>query len=374
MHLCIDARIFSPKFTGIGRYTHELVKQFLVLRPDWKFTLFLAQSQYSDFLSEIEHNDFYKTIDITLLEANEKMYSFHEQTTFLQKLNSIDADVFWFPHFNVPYFFRKKFVVTVHDLTLSKFPGKKMNSFVHRFVYFKILRHALQKSKHILTVSKNTKQDIIHDENINEKKITIAYNAVGNEFFEYYASLNDSRSHENIPYFLYTGQHREHKNVLTAVKAFHLFLQNFPEYKFILTGKPNPLYPEVKEYIKKHNLSEQILLVGLVPEKKLLELYKHAKAYIFPSFYEGFGIPPLEAMAMHTPVIASNSSCIPEICENAALYFNPNDTEMLCTKMNELVKNKWLEEKLIDEGALQVKKYNWKESALIILKKFENLC
>ncbi len=374
MHLCIDARIFSPKFTGIGRYTHELVKQFLVLKPDWKFTLFLATEQYDVFLSEIKKNPLYANINIQLLEANEKMYSVQEQTIFLKKLNKIHADIFWFPHFNVPYFFNKKFVVTVHDLTLSKFPGKKMNSFFHRFIYFKILRHALKKSKHILTVSQNTKDDIITDENIDAKKITIAHNAVGEEFFEYKEKLqSEIEITEKSKYFLYTGQHREHKNVITLVKAFHLFLKNNKNYRLVLTGKPNPLYPDVINYIKNNNLEKNIILAGLVPERELLQLYKNAKCYIFPSLYEGFGIPPLEAMAMNTPVIASNSSCIPEICENAAIYFNPNDINMLAEKMQELVKNKWLEEKLIESGKIQVKKYNWKKSAIIILKKFEEL-
>ncbi|HID91867.1 TPA: glycosyltransferase family 1 protein [Candidatus Peregrinibacteria bacterium] len=375
MHLCIDARIFSPKFTGIGRYTHELVKQFLQLKPDWKFTLFLNTEQHDTFLKEINNskNTLYQNIDINLFIADEKMYSIQEQTYFLQKLNKVNADLFWFPHFNVPYFFNKKFVVTVHDLTLSKFPGKKMNSFIHRFIYFKILRHALHTSAHILTVSENTKTDIITDEKISENKITIAHNAVGKEFFNFSATTLSK-----FQYFLYTGQHREHKNIITLVKGFHEFIKKsdnskFSHYKLILTGKVNPLYPEVTDYITNNNLEKSIFCVGLVSEEKLLELYKNAKAYIFPSFYEGFGIPPLEAMAMKTPVIASTSSCIPEICGDAALYFDPNNQKELTKKLEELVKNKWLEEKLIQSGLEQVKKYDWEKSAKIIIKQFEEL-
>ena len=381
MHLCIDARIFSSKFTGIGRYTHELVKQFLLLKPGWKFTLFLNKEQHDIFTLEIKNNSVYAKIDIELLIAHETMYSLQEQTTFLHKLNKIDADIFWFPHFNVPYFFNKKFIVTVHDLTLSKFPGKKMNSLIHRFVYFKILRHALEKSKHILTVSNNTKTDIITDEKIDKNKITIAYNAVGNEFFEYNKSVNNEDfvklqtkfSIKKSQYFLYTGQHREHKNIITLVQAFHVFIKKQKNnlFKLVLTGKPNPLYTEVKKYIELHTLDKSIFLTGLVSETELLSLYKNAKCYIFPSLYEGFGIPPLEAMAMNTPVIASNSSCIPEICEDAAIYFNSKDENMLAQKMQEIVKNKWLSEKLIASGKNQIQKYDWKKSAVIIIKKFE---
>jgi len=381
MHICIDARMFSPKFTGIGRYTHELVKQFLLLKPDWKFTLFLNKKQYDAFTLEIKNNSAYAKIDIELFIADETIYSLQEQTTFLQKLNKIDANIFWFPHFNVPYFFNKNFIVTVHDLTLSKFPGKKMNSFIHRFVYFKILRHALQKSKHILTVSENTKTDIITDEKINKDKITIAYNAVGNEFFEYNKSINCEDfekleakfSIKKSQYFLYTGQHREHKNIITLVKAFHKFItqQDNNTFKLILTGKENPLYTEVNNYIELHGLKKSIILTGLVSETELLSLYKNAKCYIFPSLYEGFGIPPLEAMAMNTPVIASNAACIPEICEDAAIYFNSKDENMLAQKMQDIVQNKWLVEKLIASGKNQLEKYDWKKSAIIIIKKFE---
>lgn len=366
MHILIDARLYSPRFTGIGRYTHEMVKQFFIQKPDWKFTLMLGEKEFHDFSPP--------SSNIIKILAPESIYSLAEQTTFLQKLNSVDADLTWFPHFTVPYFYKKPFVVTVHDLTLSKFPGKKMNSFLHRTVYFKILRNALKKSRSILTVSENTKQDLIKDEHVNSQKITIAHNAVGEEFFNFrtHSKPVSEKLHINTPFFLYTGQHREHKNLHGMVRGFHRFLEKTGEnMKLVITGKENPLYPEFWEYCKEHSLEDKVMTVGLVDESDLLALYKEASAYIFPSFYEGFGIPPLEAMAMETPVIASNASCIPEICSDAALYFDPKNPSELAEQMEQLIHSPDLQREMIEKGKEQVQKYSWADSASIIIKQFE---
>ncbi len=366
MHILIDARLYSPRFTGIGRYSFEIIKEFFKQKPSWKFTLLLAKKEFDAFTPPSEN--------ITKILADEKIYSIGEQTTFLQKLYSIDADLTWFPHFTVPYFYKRKFIVTVHDLTLSKFPGKKMNSFIHRMVYFAILRNALKNSKHILTVSENTKKDIVTDEKISSDKITIAHNAVGEEFLNFLTPKVPVSKKLKIDskFFLYTGQHREHKNLHGMVKGFHKFLQETKEeYKLVITGKENPLYPEFWEYCKKHNLQEKVLTVGLVDENDLLALYQEATAYIFPSFYEGFGIPPLEAMALNTPVIASNASCIPEICGDAALYFTPSDSDELAKQMKKLTSDTLLQNTLIEKGRKQIQKYSWKSSAKKILKIFE---
>lgn len=367
MHLCIDGRLFSANY-GIGRYTFELFRQFVILRPFWKFTLILHPE---------EHAKHSFPASVTVIECDAKIYSFAEQTKFLSVLNSINADITWFPHFAMPLLFHKPFVVTVHDLTLSKFPGKKKNSFLHRFAYTAVLNKALHQSKAIFAVSEYTKNDIIHDENISSEKITVGYNAVGKEFLEYISDESFSLKSMGIssPFFLYVGNWREHKNLLGLIQGFHQFLNktNIP-MQLVVTGKEDPLYPEFLEYRKQHGLEKQVITPGLVSEKILMELYKRSKAFVFPSFYEGFGLPPLEAMAMGTPVIASSASCIPEICADAVLYFNPYIPEELATQMQAFITNPDIQTSLIQKGKDQVQKYSWKTTAEILLKKFEELC
>jgi len=180
MHVAIDARLYSSKYTGIGRYTHEITTRLFDLHPQWRFSLFLSPEEFSLFRPPSQN--------ITAIPAPENIYSLGEQTSFLWKLHKVNADITWFPHFNVPLLYKKKFIVTVHDLTLSKFPGKKMNSWVHRTIYFAVLHHALNNAHHILTVSNHTKNDIITEENVLPHKISVAGNAVGKEFLDYSSS------------------------------------------------------------------------------------------------------------------------------------------------------------------------------------------
>jgi len=366
MHLVIDARLFSSTF-GIGRYTFELTKHFFNLRPDWKFTLLISKE-------EMQKHSFPKNVQC--IEANEKIYSLGEQTSFLKKLLSVNADLTWFPHFSLPLLYSKPFVTTVHDMTISLFPGKKKTSIFHRIAYNLTIKNALWRSKHIFTVSENTKKDIIEMEHINPQKITVAYNAVGKEFFEYKSPNEDILSPLGItkPFFFYAGNWREHKNVLGLIKGFHYFLKTTnTQMQLVVTGKPDPLYPEFLKYRKENNLESEVIVPGLVEETTLMELYKKAKVFVFPSFYEGFGLPPLEAMAIGTPVISSNKACMPEICEDSALYFNPKEIKEISHQMKVLIEDENLLLELSKKGKKHAKKYSWETSAEILLRRFEEL-
>ncbi len=365
MHILIDARMYSPQFTGIGRYVYEIIQEFFRQKPEWQFTLFLGEDTFKTFIPPSKN--------IRKILAPEKIYSFEEQTSFLKKLMKEKGDITWFPHFNVPILYPRPFFVTIHDLTLSKFPGKK-HSFLKNLIYKSILKNALWRSEKILTVSKNTKKDIIFDEHISPQKILIAENAVGKEFLEFIPEKNFNFSSFGITkkFFLYTGQWRSHKNIVGMAEAFQKFLKkNGKIAQLVITGKENPLYPEFLEYREKNNLYEDILPVGLVNEKTLLHLYSKATAYVFPSFYEGFGIPPLEAMAVKTPVISSSSSSIPEVCGDAVLYFNPSNIDDINEKMEKIFFDRSLQKELIEKGLEHIQKFSWKNSAKKIIKALE---
>lgn len=365
MHVLIDARLYSPTF-GIGRYTFELVKAFLVLRPDWHFTLMMPSKEAK--------NASFPKHQVTIITADEPIYSVSEQTSFLTKLMKVPADITWFPHFSLPLFYPKPFVVSVHDLTISKFPGKKKSSWLHRMAYHITLKNALYRSKCVFTVSEHTKKDIIEMEKISPEKITVAYNAVGEEYFSYTSNPNIDISKMGIihPFFFYAGNWREHKNILGLIKGFHQFIKTSnSKYQLVVSGKEDPLYPEFLEYRKKENLESVVITPGLVSEQVLMELYKKAYAFVFPSFYEGFGLPPLEAMAMGTCVIASNTSCIPEVCGDAAVYFDPYDENSLSKALEEYTNSQEIQNSLQQKGYIQAKKYDWNASAEILLKKME---
>ncbi|MEA3304428.1 MAG: glycosyltransferase family 1 protein [Patescibacteria group bacterium] len=360
MKIGIDARMYSPAFTGIGRYVKELTDNLFRLDTENEYVLFLNKEQYDSFTPP---NDRVKKV---CSEAG--YYSLKEQTIFLKEIMKEKLDLMHFTHFNSPILYPKKSIVTIHDLTLSKFPGKKMTKWYHRLGYHATVRAALSKATHIIAVSQNTKKDIVELKGSPEEKISVIYESVGEEF----TVLSETTVQAHLEkynlqpeqYFLYTGVWRDHKNVVGMIHAFAEIVKNNPGYKLVMTGKEDPYYPEVLEAIAHHKLEDSIILPGIVPEEDLIALYNGALCYVFPSFYEGFGLPPLEAMRCHTPVIASNTSCIPEITgADNALYFDPHNTIEIANRMQQIIDEPETRKKLIKNGIYHVQTFSWEKMA-----------
>ncbi|MBT3349052.1 glycosyltransferase family 4 protein [bacterium] len=361
----IDARMFSDAFTGIGRYNFELTRRFFSKFPDVQWVLFLNEPQFSQF-------DFPK--NVRKICVNAPHYSLAEQTHFLKILNREKCDLVHFTHFNVPILYRGKFVVTIHDTTISFFPGKKFSSWWRKIAYRIVISNAIFRSKKVITVSKNTAADVEKLFRVSPKKITPIWNGIGNEFSPRSESEHfEIRKKFDLPekFLLYTGVWREHKNLVGLLRAFARIKNEELKIKnlnLVITGKQDPNYPEVLETVKNLNLEKSVKFVGLVDFADLQKLYSAAAVYVFPSFYEGFGLPPLEAMAAGTPVAASNSSAIPEVCGDAALFFNPKNTEEMAAKISEILENPKLAADLVARGAERVKKFSWDFSADATLK------
>jgi glycosyltransferase involved in cell wall biosynthesis len=362
MKIGIDARIFSSGFTGIGRYTQELIKELIKINDKnslkHELVLFFNQPEYSKYSPE--------NSNVKKVLVNAKHYSFKEQTVFLKKLKEENCDIVHFPHFNVPIFYRRPYTVTIHDLTLSFFPGRKMTKWFHRLAYNLTINNATKKAKKVIAVSENTKKDIVEHLKISEEKIKTIYNGVSSEFkiVENQQALIRTLEKYKISkdFLLYTGVWRNHKNLKRLIDAFALVKENI-DLQLVITGKPDPHYPEVKSAINENNLEGEVILTGLVEEEDLVNLYNSARIYVFPSLYEGFGFPPLEAMRCGTPVAASNSSSIPEVCKEAATYFDPYDIEDIAEKIEALYKDPSLQYDLIEKGVERSKDFSWEKMA-----------
>lgn len=360
MKIGIDCRFFSTRFTGIGRYTHELVENFIRLNNK------LARPhQLVLFFNNPEYKNFKTSRHVKKILVNVRHYSLAEQFIFLNKLNRENLDLVHFPHFNVPILYNKPYIVTIHDLTLSMFPGQKMTKWYHRAGYNLTIKNAIKKAKKIIAVSKNTKKDLIKILKAPAKKITVIYNGLSPKFKIIPAHKSASSSTNFTPFLLYTGVWRSHKNLPRLIEAFKILkTKTLNNLKLIITGNPDPHYPEINNTVKKLRLQKDVIFPGLVGEKELIKLYNQAGIFVFPSLYEGFGLPPLEAMACGTPVAASNSSSIPEICgKENAIFFDPHKVNDIAEKLDLLYKNKDLQEKLIRNGLAHSAKFSWKKTA-----------
>jgi len=358
MKIGVDCRMYSSNFTGVGRCTYEVVKSYIEENKKQGYPHELVL-----FFNEPEYSSFEESKNVKKILVNAKHYSLAEQIGFAKKLYKEKLDLVHFPHFNHPILYRKPFIVTIHDLTLSLYPGKKMTKWYHRLAYHIVIRNAVKKAKKIIAVSRNTKNDIIRFLRVDPKKITVIHNGLTKEFTFIHDVTKFDKTLKKYkikkPFLLYTGNWRDHKNLVRLVKAFKILKEKYYfDFNLVLTGKENSFYPEVKQTIKDLELENEIILPGLVSEEELVYLYNAAFIYVFPSLYEGFGLPPLEAMACGTPVVASFSSSMPEILKDNVVYFDPYDEKDLAEKIQKLHTDVKLQTELIGKGMDLVKEYN----------------
>jgi glycosyltransferase involved in cell wall biosynthesis len=355
----IDARFCTAKATGIGRHVFELIKGIAEIDKNNEFHIFLNEEQYESFVCP--GKNFYKH------KTKSKHYSFSEQLGFWRQLESYKFDLMIFPHFNAPILYSRPFVVTIHDLTLHKFPGGKKRDIISKLAYRLLIHTVVRKAKHCFAVSENTKRDMMKYLKISSEKITVAYNGVSQRFSPIHDvdRLKKFRIKHQLPekYILYTGVFRSHKNIERLIDAYAMCKKNHSEFQLslVLAGPHDSASTDIPERIKRYGLEKDIFLTGFFPEEEMQELYSASTAYIFPSLYEGFGIPPIEAMQCEVPVACSNTSSLPEVCGDAVLYFDPYNTKEISEALFQISNDEKLRKDLVEKGKKQSQKFSWKD-------------
>ena len=363
--------MYSTDFTGIGRYVYELISNLVKLDRKHEYVVFMNAAEYKQFEPTS------KRISKVLVHA--KHYSLAEQLGFWRAISRQKLDVMHFTHFNSPILYRGKSVVTIHDLTLSFFPGKKMNSAFYRFAYNVVLRNSVRHANRVIAVSQNTKKDLMEELGTASSKVEVVYEGVNENFSPKFKAedVENLKRKYGITrdYMLYTGVWRSHKNLVNLIRALKM-LQGDEGFEplLVITGEEDPYYPEVKRTVMELGLEHQVIYTGLVSEEELVSLYQGAHLYVFPSLYEGFGLPPLEAMRCGVPVVASKSSCIPEVCgEDNAVYFDPYDPEDLANALRKTWMDVPLRETLRANGLKHSRRFSWEKMAEETLKIYESL-
>ncbi len=362
MKIAIDARFYGSIGKGLGRYTQKLIENLEELDFTNEYVIFLRRENWDEY--QPRNSNFSKVL------ADIKWYTLKEQFAIPKIIKKHKPDLVHFPHFNIPIFYRKPFVVTIHDLILFHFPTKKATTLSSLKYFFKKIGHrlvitnAVKKSRKIIAVSNNTKKDILNYFSVSPNKIEVTYEAV---------DIRAKPNHllpewiiENYgiikPYILYVGNSYPHKNLERLVLAFKILKKRHPNLKLVLVGKEDYFYRRLKKFVYE-NQAKDVIFTGYVEDDDLPAVYREALAYVFPSLYEGFGLPPLEAMARRTPVIASKSSCIPEILGNAAEYFEGRAVSEMAEKIEAVITDKQRQAELIAAGEKQVQKYSWRKLA-----------
>jgi len=276
-------------------------------------------------------------------------------------------DVLFVPAHVLPVISPKKSVVTIHDVGFKRFPElyKKIQVAYHEITTQDIVRRGAR----IITVSEFCKREIVELYRAKPENIFVTH--LGFDQERYRPQVTSRKSQNEKPYILFVGRIDKKKNLLTLVRAFEQIAEAFPDLELKLAGTfsgPAGLSTtgshELMEVICKSKVESRIHMLGYVSEDEKIALLSNALMYVQPSMYEGFGLPPLEAMACGTPTICANSTSLPEIVgEGNALFFDPMDVNQLASRMSQVASSEELREQLIQKGLEWSKRYDWRKTA-----------
>ncbi len=376
MRIGIDCRtILNPKIgerAGVGHYTYYLVKNLLkldkrneyVLYFDWRVQDTREFEQKNIKIKHFPFSQYNKFLPFA--------YSHMLITAYLMKEG---LDIFHSPITSLPLTYPKKSIVTVHDLAIYKnpawFPGQIFSTKL-------LVPQSLKKADRIIAVSQSTKKDLKEIFNVPDKKIRVVYEgAVVNKIPVKSKDLDSLIKFKiGSKYVLFIGTLEPRKNLISLVRAFKIFLDASPThsaYQLILAGASGYKSEDIFSAIKSERLSKQVKCIGYVTQNQKIELLKKAVCFAFPSSYEGFGLPVLEAMALGTPVITSNVSSMPEVAGKAALLVDPEKEQDIARALQRLLEDKKLQDSLKQKGLEQAKKFSWEKCALETIKVYESL-
>lgn len=355
--LLIDSISLLSSLTGIGRYTYEISK--ILNENDTIFTEYYY-GYYSKKLISPSNNLKIKNFK-SILVKNQLVKQIIRKILFnSSKIFAPSYDLYWQPNF-IPNngIKAKKIVTTIHDFSFilyKDFHPKERIKYLEKFFFKNIL-----KSDIIITGSEYTKQEIIKRLNFSEDKIKVIYHGINHKLFK----PNDNiKTNLKLPnkFLLSVGSIEPRKNLINLLKAYNNLDKNIQEeYKLVLVGFKGWENIEIINIINKNK--NNIYYLGFVSDEELADIYNLASLFIFPSFYEGFGLPPIEAMACGTPVVSSNLTSMPEICQDAVIYCNPYEINDIGNKIMQVLNDSKLQNKLIMKGLKRASEFRWEKSA-----------
>jgi glycosyltransferase involved in cell wall biosynthesis len=349
MRIVFDGR---ESGTTSGRYVDKLLENLMQIDRENDYMLLLKKHRLAAY------NDLPK--NFRAIECNIKEFTFGEQLKLPFIIRRQKPDLVHFPFVQQPIFYFGRAVTTMQDLTTLRFTNptkQRLKFWVMQRAYWLVNMIAIRKSKAILTPTEFVKHDIqktLHHHR--PEKITVTLESAD----AISAMPEEVRELVGKDYIMYVGRHQPHKNLERLIDAFALIQKSRPKLYLAIVGKPDAT---TELLAKKYAHVAQIVYTGFVSEGQLRWLYERTQAYVFPSLSEGFGLPPLEAMHHGAPVVASNASCIPEVCGEAALYFSPYSVKDMAMAILDVLNNKRLKVALIQKGKKRVGQFSWRRMA-----------
>ncbi len=374
MRVAIDIRPIRD--FGVGTYIRNVVRTLGQLDQTSDYFLIGGRDRVRE-IGKLPPN--FRVVPFTAEENSPRSY-----LGFAQVLRHYACDLVHIPHlYWSPLYVPCPYVLTVHDLLDFMYRahnGSGLRRTAYRYLTHRILTHAAR----ILAVSHFTKMDIQRLFKIPDEQIEVVYNAIDDRFRVGHATEADremiaERYQCNYPFILYAGRISPHKNVVRIIEAFSALKAElekegkFADLKLIIIGDEVSRHPDLRRTVIKSGVQNDVRFLGFVPIEVLRIFYDVAKIFVFPSLYEGFGLPPLEAMAHGTPVVTSNTSSLPEVVGNAAVLVNPENVFDIMRALHKVLVDQPLREKLKQRGYEQVQRFSWEASVRRILNVYREI-
>jgi len=372
--IAIDIRRMTD--FGVGTYTRNVVRALGRLDQQNEYILIGSPDKVSE-IGFLPPN--FQTV--ALQEDATTFKGYFECRAILRRHN---CDLVHIPHlFWLPRTLPCPYVMTVHDLLEHMYRAHE-GSGVMRSLHFQLTRRVLKGAARILAVSKFTKTEIEKLFGIPSTSVDVVHNAIDPRFLHGHASDADrqfltQRYQITYPFLLYAGRISPHKNLVRIIEAFSALKaeldkeEKFPDLKLIIIGDELSKHPDLRRTVIRGGVQNDVRFLGFVPIEVLRIFYDAAKIFVFPSLYEGFGLPPLEAMAHGTPVLTSNTTSIPEVVGNAAVLVNAENVFEIMRAMLRVLLDQPLRDRLKTRGYEQAKKFSWDKSASRILEVYEEI-
>ncbi len=374
MRVAIDIRRITE--FGVGTYTRNAIRTLARLDHDNEYFLIGIPGRLGD-IEPLPPN--FITVPG---QPNEFSVASYLELHRILKENRCDLlhvpHLFWKPQ-GIPC----PYVVTVHDLLDHMYRVNSQSS-LKRSLHFQFTKRVLHRAARIFAVSNFSKADTVRLFGVTPQKIEVIYNAIDDRFRMGHASDAErefiaERYQVNCPFLLYAGRISPHKNVVRIIEAFGALKNElnkeglYPDLKLIVIGDEVSRHPDLRRACIKGAVQNDVRFLGFVPIDVLRIFYDQAKIFVFPSLYEGFGLPPLEAMAHATPVVTSNTSSVPEVVGNAAVMVNPENVFEIMRALHRVLLDQALREKLKTRGLEQAGKFSWDASVRRMLEIYKEV-
>ncbi len=372
MKIAVNTRLLMPgKLDGIGWFTFETLRRIVVEHPEHTF-YFIYDRKYSDETIFAEN-----VVPIVLSPPTRHpiLWYFWLEWRVPAVLKKIDADLFLSTDGFISLRSKIPSVAVIHDINFVHRP--KDLPMISRFYYRHFYRKFAQKASRLATVSEYSRRDIINNYDIDENKIDLVYNGASKSFFPVKESRKEEIRNEyasGSPYFVFVGSIHPRKNIRNLLKAYELFrLETKKDYKLLIVGKRFFLTRAMDEQLQKMKYEDDVRFTDRLSSKDLNDVMGSAYAMTFVPFFEGFGIPLVEAMNCEIPILTSNVTSLPEIAGDAAIYAVPDSPGSIRDGMIRLVKEEGLRDGLIKKGKERRKLYSWDNTAKELWKTIEHV-